>query len=130
MGTEADRPVDEEVHDHPKLPILKRLFLIDPVRIEKYTFLPSRRLYCGKELFTFLRRKKCTMTEPGSVTTFFKKSFLNLLQYCFCFIFWFFGHEAYGILAPQLGIESKPPVLEGTVLTHWTTRAVPVMTFC
>ena len=24
----------------------------------------------------------------------------NLLQYCFCFMFWFFDHEACGILAP------------------------------
>ena len=30
---------------------------------------------------------------------------------------WFFGHEAYGILAPQLGIEPIPPALEGEVLT-------------
>ena len=29
--------------------------------------------------------------------TFFFKSLLNLLQYCFCFImFWFFGCKAYG----------------------------------
>ena len=61
---------------------------------------------------------------------FFFKSFLNLLQYCFCFIFWFFGHEAYGILEPQLGIESERPALEGIVLTHWPTREVPAMTFC
>ena len=27
----------------------------------------------------------------------FKKSLLSLLQDCFCFMFWFFGHEAYGI---------------------------------
>ena len=26
------------------------------------------------------------------------KSLLNLLQYCFCFVFWFFGHEACGTL--------------------------------
>ena len=68
----------------------------------------------------------CSMIEPVPVMTFFLKSFLNLLQYCFCFMFWFFGHKAYGILAPQLGIESEPPALEGQVLTHWT----PVMTFC
>ena len=58
------------------------------------------------------------------------KVFINLLQYCFCFIFWFFGREAYGILAPQLGVESEPPALESILLTHWTTRAVPLMTFC
>ena len=48
---------------------------------------------------------------------FFLKSLLNLLQYCFCFMFWFFGHEACGILAPWTGIEPAPPALEGEVLT-------------
>ena len=30
---------------------------------------------------------------------------------------WFSGHEACGILAPQLGIEPAPPALEGEVST-------------
>ena len=47
----------------------------------------------------------------------FLKSLLNLLQYCFCFMFWFFGPGACGILAPQPGIEPAPPALEGKVLT-------------
>ena len=37
------------------------------------------------------------------------KSLLTVLQYCFCFVFWFFGHEAGGIIAPQPGIEPAPP---------------------
>ena len=36
---------------------------------------------------------------------------------CFCFMFWFFGHEMCGILAPRPGIEPAPPALEGKVLT-------------
>ena len=32
-------------------------------------------------------------------------------------MFWLFGHEAYGSLAPQPGIEPAPPALEGNVLT-------------
>ena len=32
-------------------------------------------------------------------------------------LFWFFGHEACGILAPQPGIEPTSPVLEGKALT-------------
>ena len=49
---------------------------------------------------------------------------LNLLQYCcFCLIFLFclfcFALPgAYGILAPQAGIELTPQALEGEVLTH------------
>ena len=48
---------------------------------------------------------------------FFLESLLNLLQDCFCFMFWFFGHEACGILVPQPGMELTSPVLEGKVLT-------------
>ena len=32
-------------------------------------------------------------------------------------MFWFFGPEACGILAPRPGIEPAPPALEGEVLT-------------
>ena len=32
-------------------------------------------------------------------------------------MFWVFGREACGILAPQPGIEPTPPALEGEVLT-------------
>ena len=32
-------------------------------------------------------------------------------------MFWFFGHEACGILAFQPGIEPTPPTLKGEVLT-------------
>ena len=36
-------------------------------------------------------------------------------------MFWFFGCEACGILAPRPKIEPAPPALEGEVLSHWTT---------
>ena len=45
------------------------------------------------------------------------KALLNLLQYCFCFMFWWFGPEACGILALRPGIELAPPTLEGKVST-------------
>ena len=32
-------------------------------------------------------------------------------------MFWFFGHETCGILAPQPGIEPIPFALEGEILT-------------
>ena len=38
-------------------------------------------------------------------------------QYFFCFLFWFSGHQACGILAPQPRIKPVPPALEGRVLT-------------
>ena len=47
----------------------------------------------------------------------FLKFLLNLLQYCFCFMFWFFGRETCEILAPWPGIKPSPPALEGEVLT-------------
>ena len=46
-----------------------------------------------------------------------KKSVLNLLQYCFCFLFWFFGWEACGVFAPWPGFEPAPFAPEGDVLT-------------
>ena len=93
----------------------------------------------SKSLQTYLRFLSCALfhysytTEDsvlrvGDKETFLKKiffffaveyfkSFLNLLQYCFCFMFWFFGHEACGILAPLPGIKPTTPALEGEVLT-------------
>ena len=55
----------------------------------------------------------------SSVTFFFFnfKSLLRLLQYCFCFMFWFFGQEACGILAPRPGMEATPPASEGEIST-------------
>ena len=47
----------------------------------------------------------------------FLDSLLNLLQYCYCFMFCFFGPEAYGILSPWPGIELTPLAVEGEVLT-------------
>ena len=56
----------------------------------------------------------------------FQSLLLSLLQYCFCFMFWFFGPEPCGILAPQPGIETTPPALEGDHQgSSWTTREVP-----
>ena len=49
--------------------------------------------------------------------TFFFKSLLNLLYYCFCYVFCFFDHKAYGILVPQPRIKPAPLALEGEVLT-------------
>ena len=48
--------------------------------------------------------------------TIFLKSLLNLVQYCFCFLSWFFGCEARGVLVPWPGIKPTPPALEGEVL--------------
>ena len=47
----------------------------------------------------------------------FLNSVLNLLQHCFCFMFWFFGPKACGMLASPPGMEPAPSVLEGKVLT-------------
>ena len=54
------------------------------------------------------------------------KAFIeNLLQYCFCFIFGFFGHEICGILAPQTGIEPALSSLECNVLTSGSPGKSP-----
>ena len=45
------------------------------------------------------------------------KFLLDLLQYCFYFMFCFFGQEARKVLAPRPGTEPTPPALGGEVLT-------------
>ena len=47
----------------------------------------------------------------------FLKSLPHLLQYCFCFMFWFCVQEACGVLYPCPGIKPAPPALESKVLT-------------
>ena len=47
---------------------------------------------------------------------FFLMSLLNLLHYRVCFMFWFFGPDAYGTLALQPGLKPVSPALEGEVL--------------
>ena len=46
----------------------------------------------------------------------FFKSLLSFLQYCFCYMFWFFGRESCGILASRPGMEPVPHALGGEVL--------------
>ena len=48
---------------------------------------------------------------------FFKVFIEFLLQYCFCFMFWLFGHKSHGILGLQPGTELSAPKLVGEVLT-------------
>ena len=55
------------------------------------------------------------------------KQQLNLLQCCFCFMFWCFGHEAYGILASWDW--TCTPCLGRWSLNHWTGSKVPVSLF-
>ena len=57
------------------------------------------------------------------------KSLLNLSQHCLCFMFWFFGQEACGILTPWPGIEPAPPALAGEVLTIGPPGKPPRATF-
>ena len=44
------------------------------------------------------------------------------------FMLWFFGPEAYGVLAP-CGIKFAPPALEVQSLNHWNSREVPQINF-
>ena len=44
-------------------------------------------------------------------------------------MFWCFGHEACGILAPRPGIEPALPAVEGEVLTTGLPGKCPVTTF-
>ena len=48
---------------------------------------------------------------------FFKKYLLNLLQHCFCFMFWFFDCEACGIFSSPTRDWTHTPALKGDALT-------------
>ena len=61
--------------------------------------------------------------------TIFLKSLLNLLQYRFCFVSWFFRCKALGMLAPWPGIEPTPTLHWKAKFNHWTTREVPLLHF-
>ena len=55
---------------------------------------------------------------------FFLKSLLNLLQYCSCFIFWFFDPKTCRILGTRI----KPtPCIGRRSFNHWTAREVPTL---
>ena len=62
--------------------------------------LEQREIYCRACNETHaLKKKNAELPSGFSFFSFFKV--LNLLQYCFCFMFCFFGQKACGILAPQ-----------------------------
>ena len=48
--------------------------------------------------------------------TIFFEVFISFVTIFFCFMFWFFDHEACGILAPWSSFEPEFPALEGKVL--------------
>jgi len=57
------------------------------------------------------------------------KVFIEFVSILLLFIFWFFGYEACGVLAPWPGMEPTPPALEGKVLNSrvppGTSQEVP-----
>ena len=52
----------------------------------------------------------------------FSKSLLNLLQYHFCFMFWFFGTRHVGSQLPNQGSNRHPLYWKPEVLTTWWSR--------
>ena len=50
---------------------------------------------------------------------FYPKVFVDFIKFYFCFTFWFFGFEAWGILASWSGIEPTPPALEGEIFFNY-----------
>ena len=59
----------------------------------------------------------------------FLKSSLNSRQYCFCFMFWFFGHYTCGFLIPQWGTEPTHAALEGKLLTNGLPGKPPEVSY-
>ena len=66
----------------------------------------------------FILTKKLIANVTTFLKIFYVGRLLNLLQYCFCFMFWFFfGREACGLLASWPGIEPIAPARGAEVLT-------------
>ena len=61
-------------------------------------------------IFFFLKKKDV------SIWTILKV-FIEFVAVLLLFMFWFFGSEAGGVLAPGLGAEPALPALEGKILT-------------
>ena len=88
-------------------------FCITNTQVSSYlwAFMLHEALLAFIFLFIFFKRFKKNL-----MWTIFKASieFVTILLH---FMFWFFGPEACGILAPRPGFKPTPPALEGQVLT-------------
>ena len=71
-----------------------------------------------------LKKKNFFLSGP------FFKVFIEFVKFCFCFMFWLFGHEACRILALERGIKPTPPALEGKVLTTGPPGKSQPLPFC
>ena len=88
---------------------------------------PEWLLLAFMELMLWQRKKVFFYFEDLCVCGPFLKSFLNLLQYCFCwFFFKFFRWKACGILALQPGMEPTPLALRD--FKFWAVREDPGQT--
>ena len=106
------------------MPLARRLAFNNMITHTVYNFSVPQRSSCpsNKKQVNIERTFHFSRCFFLLMYTIFLKSLLNLLEYCFRFMFWFFGHEAWKILAPQRGIEPSPPALEGDVLTTGPPR--------
>ena len=57
------------------------------------------------------------------------KSLLNLLQNCFCFVFWFFSRKAWGSLGSLTMDQNHTPFIGRQNPNHWTVKEVPKLVF-
>ena len=63
------------------------------------------------------------------VDNYFLKTLLNLLQYCFCFTFWFIWPCDMWDLSSPTRNWTCTPCTGRQSLNHWTTREVPLSAF-
>ena len=68
-------------------------------------------------------------TLHSFLSFFFFKSLLNLLQYCFCFMFWFFWPRGMWDLSSPNRDWTRTPCIGRWSLNHWTAREVPLHSF-
>ena len=142
----AVKSIDEGGQGHRKLFPLNRMlsgkevyFLMCTLQWSHFAYIYLSSIYVSIYLFIYLSMYlSIFLYLHASTHTFFflrffwcgpfLKSLLNLLQYCFCFMFWFFWPQGMWDLSSLTGDQTRIPCIGRRSLNHWTTREVPIYT--
>ena len=109
--------IETEIYCFQCIGLILRSFMIETWIVESGSASIFIQLSCITSLsLRFFNHEMGTLTLYLFLEVEWKLNNIHVkqfLQYCFCFMFWIFGHKACGILTPQPGIEPIPPALEG-----------------
>ena len=81
-------------------------------------------LWARHPCFHALSHRRDSEISMGFCFALIFKSLLNLLQFCFCFTFWFFGPRGILDRRSPTRVWTHSPLIERRSLNHWTAREV------